>query len=103
AIGERNHLRPINGLALLLDAGMQEADVRLRLHDGLAFEFDDDAQNAVRRGVLRPHVERHPPRSSGARRRFLGRGDGGYMIFEGLFHTILSRTRTYNRAPDSLY
>ena len=62
AVGQRDHLLPGLLLALLFDAGVQEADVGHGLDDGLAFQFEHDPQHAVRGGMLRPHVERHAPR-----------------------------------------
>jgi hypothetical protein len=38
---------------------MKKPDVAIEVDDGLAVEAKDDAQNAVRRRVLRPHVENH--------------------------------------------
>ena len=66
AVGQRDHLMPGLDLALFLDAGVQEADVGHRLGDGLAVQFDDHAQHAVRGRVLRTHVEGHA--ASGRRR-----------------------------------
>ena len=53
-------------LELLLDAGVQEADVGPRLDDGLAVEFEYHAQHAVRGRVLRPHVQGHAARTGAA-------------------------------------
>ena len=55
-IGQPLHIRPI--LKQLFDAAMQIAHDRRRLHNALAVQFQLHLQNAVRRGVLRPHVER---------------------------------------------
>ena len=38
--------------------GVQEADIRHRLDDGLTVEREDEAQGSVRGWVLRPKVER---------------------------------------------
>ena len=38
---------------------MQVADVRNAAHDGLAVEFEHEAQDAVRGGMLRPDVDEH--------------------------------------------
>ena len=54
---EGDALRPGPVLAGLLDAGVQVADDRPGLHDGLALELEDQPQHAVRRGVLRTHVD----------------------------------------------
>src|SRR5256714_1119397 len=43
----------------LLHAAVQEPYVAVEVNDGLAVEPQDDAQDAVRRGVLRPHVQDH--------------------------------------------
>ena len=65
-------------LAHLLGAAVVEADVRHRVHDLLAVELQDDAQHAVRAGMLRADVEEHEirrrrglrfmPHSSGRKR-----------------------------------
>src|SRR5207245_11094706 len=57
---ERGALRPVAVLEVLLDAGVQVPDDRAGLGDGLAFEFQDQAQYAVRGGVLRAHVDDDP-------------------------------------------
>ncbi len=46
-------------LEFLFDAGVQIADIRLALDDGFAIEFQQQPQHAVRRRMLRPHVEDH--------------------------------------------
>ena len=43
-------------LAELFEAGVQVAQVRNAAHDGFTIQLDDQAQDAMRRGVLRPHV-----------------------------------------------
>ena len=45
--------------AVLLDAGVQIADLGLGFDDGLAFDLEHDLQHAVRRRMLRPHREHH--------------------------------------------
>ena len=55
-IGQPLHIRPI--LEQLFDAAMQIAHDRRRLDNALAVQFQLHLQHAVRRGVLRPHVER---------------------------------------------
>ncbi len=42
-----------------LDAGMQISKVGNRFHHGFAVKFQQNSQHAVRRWVLRPHVEDH--------------------------------------------
>ena len=59
AVGERHRLLVGFDLALLLDAGVQEADIGLAFDDDLAVEFDQQAQHAVGGRVLRAHVEDH--------------------------------------------
>ena len=54
---ERDALRPGAELHVLLDAGVQVADHRPQLDDGLAFQGQDQPEHAVRGGVLRPHVD----------------------------------------------
>jgi hypothetical protein len=46
-------------LAGLLHAGVQVAEDRLGAHHGLAVELEHEAQHAVGRRVLRPHVDDH--------------------------------------------
>ena len=46
-------------LAHLLGAAVVVADVRHGVDDVLAVELEDDAQDAVRPGMLRPQVEEH--------------------------------------------
>ena len=59
AVSERDDLLVELGLAGFLDAGVQIADLWADADDDLAIDFDNQAQDAVRRGVLRPHVEDH--------------------------------------------
>ena len=74
AVGQRHHLLPVERLGLLLDAGMQEPDIRFGPADDLAIQFEDDPQHAMRGRVLRPHVQDHAAR----RRR------GGFVLrFDG--------------------
>ena len=54
---ERDALHPGAELHVLLDTGVQVADSRPGLGDGLAVELEDEAEHAVRRRVLRPHVD----------------------------------------------
>ena len=54
---ERHALRPGAELHVLLDAGVQVADARAGLGHRLAVELEDEAEHAVRRRVLRPHVD----------------------------------------------
>ena len=54
---EGDALGPGAVLAGLLDAGVQVADDRPGLHDGLALEFEDQPQHAVGGRVLRTHVD----------------------------------------------
>ena len=59
AVGQRHHLLVELGLAGLLDAGVQVADVGRQRDDDLAVDLQHHAQHAVRGRVLRPHVEHH--------------------------------------------
>src|SRR4051812_34488434 len=56
-VGRDHRILPV--LGDLLHAAMQESDVAIKINDGLAIEPQDDTQHAVRRRVLRPHVENH--------------------------------------------
>ena len=58
-IGVRHELVVLHVLGDLLVATMQKADVRRRLRDGFAIEFEDEPQDAVRSRMRRPHVEDH--------------------------------------------
>ena len=59
AIGEGNDLLVELGLAGLLDAGVQVADVGGAGDDGLAVDLEDETEDAMRRGMLGAHVEDH--------------------------------------------
>ena len=59
AIGQGDDLLVELGLARLLDAGMEVADVGGAGDDGLAVDLEHKTQDAVGRGVLRSHVEDH--------------------------------------------
>ena len=54
---ERDGLGPGAVLEVLLDAGVQVADAAAGLGDRLALQLEDEAQHAVRRRVLRTHVD----------------------------------------------
>jgi hypothetical protein len=54
---ERGALRPVPVLEVLLDSGVQVPDDSARLDDRLALEFEHQPQDAVRRRVLRTHVD----------------------------------------------
>ena len=47
------------GFHVLFDAGVQETDVGDTVDHGLAVQFEQQAQHAVRGGMLRPHVQQH--------------------------------------------
>jgi len=59
AIRERHHLLIKLRLARLLDAGVQVADVRRDVDDDFAVDLEHQSQHAVRRRMLRAHVEDH--------------------------------------------
>ena len=46
-------------LAELLDAPVEVPEDRVEIDDDLTLELEDDAQHAVRRRVLGPHVDEH--------------------------------------------
>ncbi len=54
---ERDALHPGAVLHVLLDAGVQVADAAAGLGHRLALELEDQPEHAVRRGVLRAHVD----------------------------------------------
>ena len=53
----RDRLPPRLVLHVLLEPGVEVADDRADAGDRLAVEVDDQAQDAVRRGVVRPEVD----------------------------------------------
>jgi hypothetical protein len=57
-LDERDDLPVGLVLARLLDPGVDVADDRLHRDDGLALERQEQPQHAVRRRVVRPHVDR---------------------------------------------
>ncbi len=59
AVGQRNDLLVELGFAGLFDAGVQVADFRIEADNDLAVDFEHEAQHAVGRWMLRPHVEDH--------------------------------------------
>ena len=86
AVGERDDLLVELGLAGLLDAGVQIADVGRERDDGLAVDLEHQAQNAVRGRVLRAHVEDHGVLAGGGGVAVLGVGDDVFdagMIMSG--------------------
>ena len=57
ARAERDALHPGAVLHVLLDAGVEVADARAGLGHRLAVDLEDEAEHAVRRRVLRAHVD----------------------------------------------
>src|SRR5262249_2344387 len=57
---ERDALRPGTELHVLLNAGVQVADDRAQLGDGLPVQGQDQPEHSVRGGMLRPHVDDEP-------------------------------------------
>ena len=68
AIRQRHNLLPGFYLALFFDPGMQESDIRNGRNNGLAVQFQNYAQHAVRGRVLRTHVQGHPLAAASGRR-----------------------------------
>jgi hypothetical protein len=60
-------LHPGAELHVLLDAGVEVADARAGLGHRLAVELEDEAEHAVRRRVLRTHVDDDPLLVEGGR------------------------------------
>jgi hypothetical protein len=58
-LDERDDFPVLLVLAALLDAGVDVADYRLDVADGLALERCQQSQHPVRRRVVRPDVDRH--------------------------------------------
>ena len=58
-IGERYNLLPGPRLALLFDSRMKKSDIRIGPHDRFAVKFQQHPKHAVRRRVLRTHVQGH--------------------------------------------
>ncbi len=85
AVGVGQEVLVPDGLALLLEAGVQVAEVGVGGDDGLAVELDDDAQHAVGGGVVGAHVENHVAVGVGLLGRDLGDGLGlDNLLAEGL-------------------
>ena len=59
AVRQRHHLLIELGLAGLLNAGVQIADLRIKPHNDLTVNLQHQAQNAMRRRVLRAHIQHH--------------------------------------------
>jgi hypothetical protein len=59
AIGEGNDLLVELGFAGFFDAGVQVADFGIKADDDFAIDLEHQAQDAVRRWMLRTHVEDH--------------------------------------------
>ena len=59
AVGERHHLLVELGLASLLDARVQVANLWIDPDHDLAVDLQHQAQNAMRSRVLRAHVDDH--------------------------------------------
>ena len=58
-LDERDDLLPFLLLSRLLDARVEIPDRDVGTDDGFTRQFQDEAQNAVSAGVLRPHVHGH--------------------------------------------
>jgi len=82
AVGERRDLGVELGLGGLLNARVEIADVGGEGDDGLAVDLEDQAQDAVGRGMLRAHVEDHGLGVDGV-------GAAGVVVRGGLFDYIL--------------
>ena len=54
---ERDALRPVADLGVLLDPRVKVADHGVRVDDRFPVELEDETQHAVGRGVLRTHVD----------------------------------------------
>ena len=106
AVGQRHRLLPVLLLEFLLDAGVQEADIGSGADDSLAFEFQHDAQHAVRRGMLRTHVQGHAPRRCRRRGNLLSCLNRRCVVVEGVLDVAHGFTRsgscTCTHAPDNL-
>src|SRR5690606_19167917 len=61
-VGVRQALRPGGVLAALLEAPVEEADLRIELGDDLAVELDVEEHRAVGRRVRGPQIEAERPR-----------------------------------------
>ena len=47
------------GFHVLLDTGMQKADIRNAIDDGFAVKLEQEAQDTMRGRMLRAHVQEH--------------------------------------------
>ena len=79
-----HHLGLLVGLGfhVLLDAGVQETDIGDAVDHDLAVQFQQQAQHAVRGGMLRTHVQQH---RLAAHRPF---GDQVLQVINGDFENI---------------
>ncbi len=78
-VGEGNYLLIELGLAGFLDAGVQITDLGTDADNDLAVQLNDQAQHAVRRRVLRSHVEDHLPRAGAFRSGQIEDGRARYL------------------------
>ena len=101
AVGERNDALVVDVLRVLFEVPMQVADVRSSVFDDLSVGLELDAQHAVGRRVLRPHVEDHLAffEILGLEKvclvrlqvLVLGLGAHGYCLVSALSRTVLHR------------
>ena len=59
AIGHNERLLKRLGLHVFLDAGMKKTNIGNTAYDDFAVEFQDQTQDTMGAGVLRPHVQDH--------------------------------------------
>ena len=99
-VGQPLRIRPI--FEQLFDTAMEVAHDRRCLDDALAVEFELHLQHAVRRGVLRPHVERIGLAAyhqiSSLRMRGMFGGGGGTKSLRSGCPTKLSTWNTRRRS-----
>ena len=58
-VGVADRLVVVGVLAELLHAAVEVPEHRVDVHDALAVDLEDDAEDAVRGRVMRPHVQEH--------------------------------------------
>ena len=98
-LDERDHLPVGLVLAVLLDAGVHVADVRLHVAHDLALERHQQPQHPVRGGVVRAEVDGQQLLASARRRRAGRRGLGGELdrYAGGQLPTLPSGSRSLTR------
>ena len=104
AVGDHHGLLPAQGLSLLLDPRVQVADHRRQLADLLTVEVDDEAEDPVRRRMVRAEVHGEELASEGALLPGLGDADalpdlGGHAFSGAVCHLSCSSENSTTSPP----